>query len=201
MRKPGTHKKYSFEKLSHSAAEQIKCTRWEESILMFSWKCCSTYFYPESKVDIFFSFLFDMAAFCQQQCIQINVSLHLQPYILKAKSLRSLLFSHKISAEKVRKFQHEHFATKVRKLIKSLKLIFAVECSFKYLHICSVMWWKYAAVRNCKRKQTALQITKRDLQKKPAIKSGNRANISFKHGFDLFKDGINLNELNSDYQF
>ena len=48
-------------------------------------------------------------------------SLHLQPYILKAKSLRSLLFSHKISAEKVRKFQHEHFATKVRKLIKSLQ--------------------------------------------------------------------------------
>ena len=137
MRKPGTHKKYSFEKLSHSAAEQIKCTRWEESILMFSWKCCSTYFYPESKVYIFFSFLFDMAAFCQQQCIQINVSLHLQPYILKAKSLQSVLFSHKISAEKVRKFQHEHFATKVRKLIKSLKLIFAVECSFKYLHICT----------------------------------------------------------------
>ena len=64
-------------------------------------------------------------------------SLHLQPYILKAKSLRSLLFSHKISAEKVRKFQHEHFATKVRKFIKSLKLIFAVECSFKYLHICT----------------------------------------------------------------
>ena len=138
------HIKKSFEKLSHSAAEQIKCSRWEESILMFSWKCCSTYFYPETywhidilTVDIFFSFLFDMAAFCQQQCIQINVSLHLQPYILKAKTLQSLLFSHKISAEKVRKFQHEHFATKVCKLIKSLKLIFAVECSFKYLHICT----------------------------------------------------------------
>ena len=37
-------------------------------------------------------------------------------------TLRSLLFSHKKSVEKVRKSRHKNFATKVRKSIKSLKM-------------------------------------------------------------------------------
>ena len=47
---------------------------------------------------------------------------HFHTYILKAKSLRILLFSHIKSLGKVRKSQHKFFETKVRKLVKSLKM-------------------------------------------------------------------------------